>query len=190
MNERTADSWAPERRAGAAAAPARLAAGAPCAAASDAQIIQVRSPRTIANAPIVVKGGPDQSRVSINGNAEAEHVIGARIADRDPSSSPSPQIEFESQLETILIDNPGLIRHPARMKTISIRELKAHWPEVERQIAEGETFEVLNRGRPAAMIVPPRARRVLLWDDHLASAAEGSGMASQEVVRADRDGRS
>lgn len=42
------------------------------------------------------------------------------------------------------------------MKTISVRDMKAQGAEIERQVLEGETFEVLNRGRPAAMIVPPR----------------------------------
>ena len=75
------------------------------------------------------------------------------------------------------------------MKSISIRELKAHWPEVERQVRQGETFEVLNRGKPAAMIVPPVPRPVLKWDDHLATAVPSQGRAAEEVVRADREGR-
>ena len=75
------------------------------------------------------------------------------------------------------------------MKTISIRELKAHWSDIECQLQHGESFEVLNRGRPAAMIVPPRPRRVLKWDDHLATAALSSGRSAEETVRADREGR-
>lgn len=75
------------------------------------------------------------------------------------------------------------------MKTISVRELKAHWSEVERQVRGGETFEVLNRGKPAAMIVPPRVRPVVKWDDHLATAVNAHGHSSEELVRADREGR-
>ncbi len=75
------------------------------------------------------------------------------------------------------------------MKTISVRELKAHWADVERQLRSGETFEVLNRGRPAAFICPPRPRRVLSWDDHLATAAPGKGRTAEDTVRLDRDGR-
>jgi len=75
------------------------------------------------------------------------------------------------------------------MKTISIRELKAHWTEVERQVALGETFTVLNRGRPAAMITPPQPRSVLKWDDHLETAVTVDGRSAQEVVRTDREGR-
>lgn len=75
------------------------------------------------------------------------------------------------------------------MKTISVRDLKAHWSEVERQVRGGETFEVLNRGKPAAMIVPPRIRPVVKWDDHLASAVVASGRTAEDVVRADREAR-
>lgn len=75
------------------------------------------------------------------------------------------------------------------MKTISVRELKAQWAEVERQLRRGETFEVLNRGKPSAMIIPPRPRSVVKWDDHLATAVPGSGRSSEESVRADREGR-
>ncbi len=75
------------------------------------------------------------------------------------------------------------------MKTISVRDLKAHWAEVERQIQEGETFEVLNRGNPTACIVPAQPRKVLKWDDHLATAIPAFGKTAEETVRADREGR-
>ena len=75
------------------------------------------------------------------------------------------------------------------MKTISVRELKAHWAEVERQIRNGEIFEVLNRGKPAALIVPPRPRRVVEWEDHLATAVPSQGKSAEETVRADREER-
>jgi antitoxin (DNA-binding transcriptional repressor) of toxin-antitoxin stability system len=75
------------------------------------------------------------------------------------------------------------------MKTISVREMKAHWTEVEAQVKAGETFEVLNRGRPTVHIVPATPRRVLKWDDHLATAVAGMGRSSEETVRAERDGR-
>ena len=75
------------------------------------------------------------------------------------------------------------------MKTISIRELKAHWSEVERQVERGETFTVLNRGRPAAMITQPQPRSVMKWDDHLATAVTVGGRSAEEVVRTDRESR-
>jgi len=75
------------------------------------------------------------------------------------------------------------------MKTITVREMKAHWAEVESQIRDGETFEVLNRGRPTVRIVPARPREVLRWEDHLATAAEAKGRSTEAVVQADRDER-
>jgi antitoxin (DNA-binding transcriptional repressor) of toxin-antitoxin stability system len=75
------------------------------------------------------------------------------------------------------------------MKTISVREMKAHWAEVERQVREGETFSVLNRGKPSVRIVPAGARRVLAWDDHLATALPSHGASGEEAVRADREHR-
>ncbi|NBF40417.1 MAG: type II toxin-antitoxin system prevent-host-death family antitoxin [Spirochaetes bacterium] len=75
------------------------------------------------------------------------------------------------------------------MKTISVRDLKAHWAQVEKQVRSGESFEVLNRGRPAALIVPPRPQQVLAWDDHLATAAESKGRLGEEVIHSDRGGR-
>lgn len=75
------------------------------------------------------------------------------------------------------------------MKTITVREMKAHWAEVEAQVRNGETFEVLNRGKPTALILPAKPREVLKWDDHLATAAPGRGKSAEETVRADREGR-
>jgi antitoxin (DNA-binding transcriptional repressor) of toxin-antitoxin stability system len=76
------------------------------------------------------------------------------------------------------------------MKTVSIREMKAHWSEIEDQVREGASFLVLNRGKPAARIVPPTPREVLVWDDHVATAVTPAGGQSAEAtVRADREGR-
>lgn len=75
------------------------------------------------------------------------------------------------------------------MKIISVREMKAHWAVLEQQVREGETFEVRNRGRPAAMIVPAQPRVVLQWDDHLAHALPVRGKTGEQAVNADREGR-
>ncbi len=75
------------------------------------------------------------------------------------------------------------------MRVISVRELKAHWAQVEERLRNGESVEVLNRGRPAALIVPPRPRPVLVWDDHPATAAECKGRTAEEVIDSDREGR-
>jgi len=74
------------------------------------------------------------------------------------------------------------------MKTITVREMKARWSEVEAQVREGETFEVINRGRPTVRIIPAAPRRILVWDDHLATAIPGSGRSAKESINADREG--
>jgi prevent-host-death family protein len=75
------------------------------------------------------------------------------------------------------------------MKTVSVREMKAQWAEIEEQVARGETFEVLNRGKPVVRIVSATPRRVVKWEDHLVTALPAKGMTGQEAVDADREGR-
>ncbi len=75
------------------------------------------------------------------------------------------------------------------MKTISVREMKAHWSEVEAQVRDGETFEVINRGRPTVRIIPAAARRILAWEDHLITAIPASGRSAEETIAGDREGR-
>ncbi len=75
------------------------------------------------------------------------------------------------------------------MKTVSVTEMKAQWAEIEEQVARGETFEVLNRGKPVVRIVAAAPRRIVKWDDHLATALPPNGMTGQEAVDADREGR-
>lgn len=75
------------------------------------------------------------------------------------------------------------------MKTVSVREMKANWSEIESQVANGQTFEVLNRGKPTVRIIPAVPRKVLKWDDHLASAVPANGSTGEATVRADREGR-
>jgi antitoxin (DNA-binding transcriptional repressor) of toxin-antitoxin stability system len=72
------------------------------------------------------------------------------------------------------------------MKTITVKELKAHWAQVEAQVKSGETFQVLNRGKVAAHIVPPVPRQVLQWPDHLATAFRNTGKKGSDVVREQR----
>jgi prevent-host-death family protein len=75
------------------------------------------------------------------------------------------------------------------MKTISVREMKARWSEVEAQVRDGETFEVINRGRPTVRIVPAAPRRIPVWEDHLATAIPASGRSAEETIAVDREGR-
>ncbi len=75
------------------------------------------------------------------------------------------------------------------MKVVSVRKMKANWAEIERQVAQGETFEVLNRGKPSVRIIPAVPRKVLKRDDHLVTAPPSSGMTGVETVNLDRGGR-
>lgn len=75
------------------------------------------------------------------------------------------------------------------MKTVSVREMKAQRAKIEEHVARGEAFEVLNRGKPVARIVAATPRRIVKWDDHLATALPPNGMTGLEAVNADREGR-
>jgi prevent-host-death family protein len=75
------------------------------------------------------------------------------------------------------------------MKTMSVREMKAHWAQVEREVANGEVIEVLNRGKPTVRLVPATGRKQVVWDDHLATAAPSKGRSAEETISFDREGR-
>jgi prevent-host-death family protein len=75
------------------------------------------------------------------------------------------------------------------MKTVSVREMKANWSLIEEQVRSGETFEVVNRGKPTVHIVPAAPRRILKWDDHLSTAIVSGGTSAEATVAADRGGR-
>lgn len=68
------------------------------------------------------------------------------------------------------------------MKTVSVRELKAQWAKIERQVKAGETFEVLNRGKVAAHIVPAPPRPVLEWPDFKGAAWKNEGRSMSDIV--------
>lgn len=73
------------------------------------------------------------------------------------------------------------------MKTITVKDLKAHWAQIEAQIKAGESFEVLNRGKVAAHIVPATPRQVLQWPDHLGTAYRNEGRKGSDIVREHRE---
>ncbi len=75
------------------------------------------------------------------------------------------------------------------MKTITVKELKANWAQIEAQVKAGESFEVLNRGKVAAHIVPPTPRQVLHWPDHLATAHGNEGRKGSDIVLDHRERR-
>ncbi|MGA9284671.1 MAG: type II toxin-antitoxin system prevent-host-death family antitoxin [Solirubrobacteraceae bacterium] len=43
------------------------------------------------------------------------------------------------------------------MRTVTHREMRNQSGEILRHVADGETIQVTNNGRPAALIVPPGA---------------------------------
>jgi len=62
------------------------------------------------------------------------------------------------------------------MERIGVRELRQHASRYLARVATGETFEVTDRGRPVALLVPTHRDR---WQDLIASgrvlAATGEG---------------
>ena len=95
----------------------------------------------------------------------------------------------ETHFETYSVYKMSFIMELVAMKTITVRELKAQWAAVEAQVRNGETFEVLNRGKPAARIVPALPRSIVQWDDHLTTALTVGGKSAEETVREDRNQR-
>lgn len=73
------------------------------------------------------------------------------------------------------------------MKTVSVREMKAKWSEIEKQVANGETFQVLNRGKPTVKIVPSGPRKIEKWPDFMATAIPNRGKSASEVTRESRE---
>jgi antitoxin (DNA-binding transcriptional repressor) of toxin-antitoxin stability system len=71
--------------------------------------------------------------------------------------------------------------------TITVKDLKAHWAQIEAQVKAGETFEVLNRGKVAAHVVPATPRQVLQWPDHLSTAGKSSGRKGSDIIRDHRE---
>lgn len=67
--------------------------------------------------------------------------------------------------------------------------MKPRRSETEAEAREGETFEVINRGRPTVRIIPGAPRPILEWEDHLATAIPAAGRTAEETIAADREGR-
>lgn len=65
---------------------------------------------------------------------------------------------------------------------VSVWEMKANWSEIERQVAHGETFKVMNRGKPSVRIIPVAPRKILKWDDFLGTAIRTKGKTGEETI--------
>jgi hypothetical protein len=48
---------------------------------------------------------------------------------------------------------------------------------------------VIEQNEAGCFASPPRPRPVLQWDDHLSTAVVTEGRSSDDIVRADREGR-
>jgi prevent-host-death family protein len=70
------------------------------------------------------------------------------------------------------------------MKRIGIRELRQHASVWLRKVEAGESFEVTNRGRPIALLVPRQPSRVIerLTAEGRLSVAEGDLLALGEPL--------
>lgn len=75
------------------------------------------------------------------------------------------------------------------MKTMTVREMKTHWSQVEQLVANSEIIEMLNRGKPKVRLVPAGGRQRVIWDDHLAMAIPNKGASATETVDRDRGSR-
>jgi len=95
----------------------------------------------------------------------------------------------KSQFVKILFCKLKNLKYTFCMKTITVREMKAHWSLVEEQVANGEIIEVLNRGKPRVRLVPAGGHQRVVWDDHLATAIPNKGVSATETISRDRGGR-
>lgn len=75
------------------------------------------------------------------------------------------------------------------MKSVSVREMKANWSEIEEQVKNGETFEVLNRGKPTVRIIAAEPKKMIKWVDHLADAIKVEGETTTETLMRDRESK-
>ncbi len=73
------------------------------------------------------------------------------------------------------------------MNIISVREMKAQWSEIEKKVKQGETFQVVNRGKPTVKIVPADPQKLLKWPDHLKTAIPAKGHTGEATVKTDRN---
>jgi antitoxin (DNA-binding transcriptional repressor) of toxin-antitoxin stability system len=83
------------------------------------------------------------------------------------------------------------------MRRMTIRDIRLHWPEAERAVADGDEIIVTRDGRPVARIlayVPPQLSERERFDptEHLdwlrrLSGGERTGPSTDAMLAADRD---
>jgi prevent-host-death family protein len=75
------------------------------------------------------------------------------------------------------------------MKTLSIREIRAALPRLDRLLAEAGEVVVTSRGRPLARILPIRQSKGIQPLTDLRAASPRMKVPSEVLVREDRDAR-
>lgn len=65
------------------------------------------------------------------------------------------------------------------MERIGVRELRQHASRYLARVATGETFEVTDRGRPVALLVPTHRDR---WQDLISSGRVLAATSEGDVV--------
>lgn len=77
------------------------------------------------------------------------------------------------------------------MKSVTVRELRQHFPRVEARLRRGETLEIRKRNKPVARLVP-LSGRALARPDFEANAKRIFGervtkLTGTEIVAEERD---
>ena len=78
------------------------------------------------------------------------------------------------------------------MKTVTVRDLRYHFPRVERLLAEGEAVQITKRKRVVAKLVPADPAPPLKLPDFLVQMKKIYGnkilkVTGAELIRWDRD---
>lgn len=75
------------------------------------------------------------------------------------------------------------------VRSLSVREIRAALPELEKLLeAEGELV-ITRRGKPVARLLPPSRSREMPSHDDLRSRMAPLDVASEALIRRDRDER-
>ncbi len=78
-------------------------------------------------------------------------------------------------------------------QTVSVRTAKTHLSALLEEVARGREVTITSDGRPKARLVPIDASKARApfrgTREHLADMPAWTGVAAEEIIRADRDGR-
>ena len=97
-------------------------------------------------------------------------------------------IETSSRM-CYIVNGSVTVTHGGRMKTLSIREMRGALTRLEELLKNAGELLITRRGRGIARLVPVDPARQVPSHRHLRAAMEKCDVGSEELVRADRDGR-